>query len=314
MGIIKDIFGKDNGITEDDLKNIIGKYQETSLVECKRATDSNYNYAFKTVIGFLNKPEDKSEGLLILGMDASKGVIEKIGPIKNNSFKQNTLRNKLLADIVSIPSSERSYALEVIEVPVIGGYVTLVETQKTYPNAVFYSKSANTAYIRYSDTTHNWPLGDMFKTATIKSYPVVYLNITIKSIKHIRNNTSEYSLNIIVRNSGTSPGRDITILLYFQLLVEKGNIVVKHSKDFIEQPPDSEYSIVFRYEISQRDSMPVYPGISSHLGCLDITMDNNSELLIHPYTYENQGVEEQEFILRNKKIIERKNSYKPYLH
>ena len=38
MSIIKDLFGKDNGITENDLKNIKGKYQETSLIECKLAS------------------------------------------------------------------------------------------------------------------------------------------------------------------------------------------------------------------------------------------------------------------------------------
>ena len=83
MSIIKDLFGKDNGITENDLKNIKGKYQETSIIECKLASAlsknrSVYYNAIKTVIGFLNKPENDSAGLLMIGIDAPKGVITDI--------------------------------------------------------------------------------------------------------------------------------------------------------------------------------------------------------------------------------------------
>ena len=39
MSIIKDIFGKDNGIIENDLDNIVNKYQETSIIECKLVSD-----------------------------------------------------------------------------------------------------------------------------------------------------------------------------------------------------------------------------------------------------------------------------------
>ena len=110
MSIIKEIFGKDNGITEDDLDSIIGKYQETSRVECKIATDLHnknpnikekvYHNVIKTVLGFLNKPENNSAGLLMIGINAPHGIIKQIEPIKNNDFRQDKLKNQLHEDIL----------------------------------------------------------------------------------------------------------------------------------------------------------------------------------------------------------------------
>ena len=314
MGIIKDTFGKDNGITEEDLKNIIGRYQETSLVECKRVSGLDYSYAIKTVIGFLNKPENHSAGLLMLGMDAPNGVIEKIEPIKINDFKQNPLRNKLLADIASIPSVQRTYNLEVIEVLVTGGYVTLVEVRKSDPNAVFYSKSENTSYIRHSDTTIKWPLGDMFKTALTKSYAIVYPKL-FKKLKEDNGTRCTYQLNMAITNVGTSPGRDIIIILNFSAVYGNSEIITHYNlKEFTELQGNSIYPKRLEKDVLQNyNSKPSYPYLDLALGSFDISFDKNSILVIDTITYENRGFAKKRFKINKDELIEGDYDFTPYL-
>ena len=319
MSIIKDIFGKDNGITEDDLKNIIGRYQETSIIECKLVSDivengSAYHNVIKTAIGFLNKPENDSAGLLMIGLDAPKGVIKNIVPIKNNDFRQNTLRNKLTEDIKSIPSVNRTYTLDIIEVPLTTGYITLVEVHKTDPNAVFYSKSENTAYIRHSDTTIKWDLGDVFKTAVSKSYPIVYPKL-FEKLKEHNGTTCTYQLNITLTNVGTSPGRDIIILLNFSTVYGKGDININYNKkEFIELPGNSTNSKRLERDVLQNyNSKPPYPHLDLNLGSFDISFDKNSILIIETVTYENRGITTKNFTINNNKLIEGDYNFMPYL-
>ena len=315
MGIKKDIFGKDNGITEEDLKNIIGRYQETSLVECKRVNGLNYSYAIKTVIGFLNKPENNSGGLLMLGIDAPKGVIEKIEPIRNNDFKQNTLRNKLTEDIKSIPSVNRTYTLDIIEVPVAdGGYVTLVEARKTDPNAVFYSKSENSSYIRHSDTTIKWPLGDMFQTALTKNYPIVYPVLTLETAIPIGNNITKYSINSLLRNSGTSPGKDVVILLKFYNPTGNSRLSLTKIEGYNASSADPPYIKKLEKDILQINGKPIYPNLDLILGSFEINLDSESSLTIDSFTYESRGITTKRFMLNGGKIEDGNYNFIPYFH
>ncbi len=314
MSIIKDTFGKDNGLTENELKNIIGKHQETSLVECKRATSLDYNYAIKTVIGFLNKPENNSAGLLMIGIDAPNGIIKDIEPIKNNNFKQNTLRNKLDANIAFIPSSQRGYNLEVIEVPVTGGYVTLVEVQKADPNAVFYSKSENTAYIRHSDTTIKWDLGDMFKTALTKNYPIVYPILTLQSVISLGNNINKYSINTILRNSGTSPGKDVIILLNFRAPTGNNKLSLSDVKGYSNSVANPPYIEKLEADILQINNKPIYPNLDLILGSFSVVLVNDSSVTIDSFTYESHGITTKTFVLSGALISESNYEFIPYFH
>ncbi len=324
MSIIKEIFGKDNGITEDDLNNIIGKYQETSRVECKIATDLHnknpnikekvYHNVIKTVLGFLNKPENNSAGLLMIGINAPHGIIKQIEPIKNNDFRQDKLKNQLLADIVSIPSLNRSYTPEVFEVPVNGGYVTLVEVQKTDPNAVFYSKNENTAYIRHSDTTDYWPLGDMFKTALTKNYPIVYPVLTLETIIPINNIIIKYSINSLLRNSGTSPGKDVVVLLKFLNPLGNSRFSLTKIEGYISTPADPPYIQQLEKDILQINSKPIYQNLNLRLGNFEINLVNNSSIIIDSFTYESRGITTKRFKIGGGKIEEGAYIFTPYFH
>ena len=324
MSIIKEIFGKDNGITEDDLNNIIGKYQETSRVECKIATDLHnknpnikekvYHNVIKTVLGFLNKPENNSAGLLMIGINAPHGIIKQIEPIKNNDFRQDKLKNQLLADIVSIPSLNRSYTPEVFEVPVNGGYVTLVEVQKTDPNAVFYSKNENTAYIRHSDTTDYWPLGDMFKTALTKNYPIVYPVLTLETITPINNIIIKYSINSLLRNSGTSPGKDVVVLLKFLNPLGNSRFSLTKIEGYISTPADPPYIQQLEKDILQINSKPIYQNLNLRLGNFEINLVNNSSIIIDSFTYESRGITTKRFKIGGGKIEEGAYIFTPYFH
>ena len=312
MSLIKDTFGKDNGITEEDLNKIIGKYQETSLVECKRATDKNYSYAIKTVIGFLNKPENNSSGLLMIGIDAPKGIVSQIVPIKDDTFKQDRLRNKLVADIASIPSGERPYTLEVIEVPVKGGYVTLVEVQKTNANAVFYSKSESISYIRHSDTTPKWDLGDMFKTALTKNYPIPCPILTLEDKPAISENITKYKINSILRNLGTSPAKDVIVFLKFKNQNGNSRLSLTQIGGYKKSSADPPYIEKLEKEILQINNYPIYPHLDLILGSFEVNIDSNSSLIIDSITYESRGMTKKRFILSHGEMVEENCEFIPY--
>ena len=317
MSIIKDIFGKDNGITENDLNNIVGKYQETSIIECKLVSDmakngSAYHNVIKTVIGFLNKPENDSAGLLIIGMNAPNGIIKNIVPIKNNDFMQNTLRNKLIEDIKSIPPINR-YTLNIISVPMKEGYVSLVEVHKTDPNAVFYSKKENTAYIRHSDTTINWDLGDVFKTAMSKNYPIVYTDLILKPIMQISEGISKYSVNTILRNDGTSPGKDVVIILKFPNLINS-KISLTDISGYVTSLTEPPYDKQLESYVLNRNSKPIYPNLNLVLGGFAIKLANDSNLIIDVFTYEYHGITIQRFVLGNGNISKLPYNFTPYLY
>lgn len=317
MSIIKDLFGKENGITMSDVEGIIGKYVESSSIECKVANDSYkdiYKKIIKTAIGFLNKPENNSGGLLILGLDARKGLINGIKPVTSDEFRQDKVKNKLLDDIVSIPSSHNTYSLEVIEVPVDGGYLILVEVHKTDPNAVFYSKSENTSYIRRSDTTEKWSLGDMFKFATYKSYAIVYpiLNILKKSVSP--DNMCHISIEAKLRNDGTSPGRDVIVILKFSEVYGQTKPSIVDVKSFqLIGAGEASYFERLEMDVLQINSKPLYPSLDLIIGSFTMNFDRKSVITIDAFVYENRGITFKKFSLTCEKLTERDFPYRAYL-
>ena len=318
MSIIKDIFGKDNGITENDLNNIVGKYQETSIIECKLVSDmaknvSAYHNVIKTLIGFLNKPENDSAGLLMIGMNAPNGIIKNIVTIKNNDFMQNTLRNKLIEDIKSIPAVNR-YTLNIVSVPMKEGYVSLVEVHKTDPNAVFYSKKENTAYIRHSDTTIKWDLGDMFKTAMSKNYPIVYTDLKLQLTMSISANILKYSINTLLINDGTSPGKDVVVILKFSNPT-KGKLSLTNISGYPQaQSAEPPYVKKLEKDVLQINSKPVYPNLNLTLGSFAVNLPRDSGLIIDVFTYEYHGITIQRFVLGNGNISKFPYNFTPYLY
>lgn len=320
MTIRRDIFGKDDGFTEDDLKRLYGKYQETSQVECKgfgalsnKAAQNQkdiYHKVIMTVIGFLNKPENDSSGLLMLGVEASNGVIQNIDPIKNNDFKQDKLRNKLKEDIRSIPSKNRSYILDVLEFSVNDGFVTFIEVHKTDPNSVFYSKSENTAYIRHSDTTQKWELGDMFKVAISKSYPIVYVDLLIESVLPLSNEMSTYNIQALIKNVGTSPGQDAVVLLKFYNPTQ-GKLSL-NGGDFILSEAAPPYSKKLEKHILRINNMPIYPQLDLHIGSFSVTILKGSSFRIDAIVYEHRGITTRIFKLVEGKIQSSDYKYIPY--
>ena len=315
MSIIKDIFGRENGLTESDLQNSIGKYQETSSFECKvvdRGTNNDWKNIIKTIIGFLNKPEKKAGGLLMIGFEAPDGIIKDIHPINNNNFKQDKLRNKLLEDIASIPSGNDKYGLNVLEIPIAKGYVILAEVHKTDPNAVFYSKSENTSYIRRSDTTKNLDLGELFKISNSKSYAIVYPHMAANPILPIVNNFYKYSINVSIRNSGVSPGRDVIVFLKFSYVYGNKDPQISDIKSFQNNGAANNYFMILEKDVMQINSKPVYPHLDLNLGSFFIDFHKNTRVVIDTITYENRGYTMKKFILANGKFDGCDYEFHPY--
>lgn len=317
MNIIYQIFKKENGITYNDLKSLVGSYQETSKVECKgNITKGNFDKSvIRPVIGFLNKPEEP-EGLLILGVKASKGVIEDICMLNTNEFYgQDSLRNQILDTIKSIPSSERTYSMDVLKIVNPNEShkdAFLIEVKKEKYNAVFYSKNDYTSYIRKSDTTKELSLSEIFQIAQERSNAIV-----IPILKHLHVSCYRslyfYQFNIGLHNSGTSPGRDIVLILKFRYLNGNGGCIIEKIEGFNVIVPEGNYFKRLERDLMQNNSKPLYPYMELEIGRFMVKLFENTEIEIETDAYENHGVTVVKWKVSHGEVCETYNAYKPYL-
>ncbi|MCL4420178.1 MAG: ATP-binding protein [Candidatus Thermoplasmatota archaeon] len=330
--MIKDTFGKENGITEEDLRKLIGTFQETSLAECKtiaRGSKISYDGIIKSVIGFLNKL-DGSGGLLIVGLSAQNGTIDGIQPINSEKFRQGPMRSKILNDVASIPGGVEKFSLDVLEVLVGGGWVELVEVHKVDPNAVFYSKSQNTSYIRRGDSTEPLDIGELFRLALIRSYPVVYLDLKLKNstlnsqIQHEslrssdQNSSTErsytYMVEIFIGNSGVMPGTNIEIGLGFYMIEGSRNVSIENMVGLEETNKIPPYFRQYERYLHPNNSKPIYPGINFKLGGFSLKAEYGSKIGIRADLFEQHGYTSRIFEIYNGNLNSKKPDFHSYLN
>lgn len=332
MLLIKDIFGKENGITEEDLRKLIDTFQETSLTECKTIAEGrkeSYDGIIKSVIGFLNKL-DGSGGLLIVGLSAQNGTIDGIQPINSEKFRQGPMRSKILNDVASIPGGVEKFSLDVLEVLAGGGWVELVEAHKVDPNAVFYSRSQNTSYIRRGDSTEPLDIGELFRLALMRSYPVVYLDLKLKDsalnsqIQHESLQSSDqnsltewsytYTVEIFIGNSGVMPGTNIEISLGFYMIEGSSNISIENVDGLGDLSASRPFFRRYEKYLHPNDSKPVYPGIIFKLGGFSLKAEYGSKIGIQADLFEQHGRTSRIFEIYNGNLNSKKSDFHSYLN
>src|SRR3989344_2141413 len=119
--ILKEIFGKESGITEDDIKNnIINKYKESIKFECKelRSIDDKdkEQCLIKPIVSFLNT--NKKHGLLALGIKAKSKMPTNIVPVNKKLLDEEKIKRYITSGISSIQKQARFPNYEIEEVKI----------------------------------------------------------------------------------------------------------------------------------------------------------------------------------------------------
>ena len=291
MKIIKSIFDKETGITERDLNKVIGIEQETSIIECKRLNSQKdiRELVIKPLVGFLNKL-DNSGGLLLLGFDAHNRKIERIVPIKDDSLRQDRIRNKTLDSIGSIPSSANGFTCDVIEIDVTNGFVILVEVSRTHPYAVFYSKIDNQGWIRKADSTKAIEIGELFLIVGERNYPIVYPVLGLVSRRVSTNGGHSCEVKIVLKNKGTAPGLDIVGILVFEPKHNDTEFSIRSNNKDFEISTDDRNNPRLVFKLFQPIKMPSYPQLDLNVGNFDILTPKDIEIEIKMTVYERKGL------------------------
>lgn len=314
MSIVESIFGKDNNITEQDLKNLIGKTQETSKVECKRIMGNpNFEHVvIRSIVGFLNKI-DNDGGLLLLGVEATKGKIDDIKPIEDESFRRDKIRDKIQNLIGYIPISKHPFSLDVNEVNFGEGFVILIEVRRTNPNAVFFSKGENKAYIRRADSTQDLGISELFQIAHLRNYPIVYALLDLTRQVPPQNSLFPCPINVLVRNDGTAPGRDIYGQIDFFKPQGIGAVIIEPSSDLKASVPKNGAFERLEFTIFQPLKMPSYPTLDLIVGNCIIYLPRNVEIKIIMTVFENRGKTITNATLKDGELNTYQPEYIPYM-
>ena len=314
MEIIKSMFGKETGITESELRSLVGTEQETSIIECKRLVSKSdiHKLVIEPLIGFLNKV-DNSGGLLLLGFKATKGKIEDIEPLTDQSLHQDKLRDRIRDSIRSIPSVTYGFSYDVIEVNVNSGFVILIEAHRTNPNAVFYSKSENQAYIRRADSTIRLEISELFQIAELRNYPIVFPVLNLTATPSMQEILYFCPIQVLIRNVGTAPGRDIIGTIDFTMKGTNHGFSISSIKGFKVSHPGNGDIPRLEFDVFQPSKKPSYPNLDLVAGNFLIYIAQGEELEIQMRVYESRGLSMTTATLINGILAQSDPEYTPYL-
>jgi len=281
VSLIKDLLGKDEGITYKDIKRLEGKYVESSEIECKEVpndTDNNFvnDKIIKPLCGFLNKETD-SRGLLILGAKAGKEFIEKLSPFGDSKYSASGLTNIVKDRIVPIGAEVSKFSVDAIPVRTgKGKQIILIEVSKTDPFIYYYNKETNLAYERRADKTVEIPLSELFKRVESKRRAklIIYLE-EVKTSNYPSLKTRDVAVNLI--NNGNLPGKSV---IGFLRIYSETTLTSYRSTSII-----SSSGLLQDVSLKHRDTLNtfrfgphfpeplVYPGIKYGIGELHIRYD-----------------------------------------
>ena len=190
MTIIRELFSKDQGITKQDVENLTGKVQETFDIECKLVPDKvtkdqKEDMIIKPVIGFLNKI-DNTGGLLILGAQAPKELIERIKPFSVGLLSQSQVVDVIKGNVAPIPFSTNSFTLNVQSVSYENSMqVILVEVGKNDSKTFYYSKFSNTSYERKGQSTEKLEISELFRRVEFNRTAKVYMEVVNEGVENL---------------------------------------------------------------------------------------------------------------------------------
>lgn len=201
MSKVKDIFGKDLGITLSDIEDaiesdLLHENDEIELTDADRFPTKKE--AIKKIGSELVSLLNSGRGMLIVGLAENDDKIE-IRCVKTFKNKEQ-IRASVFDKIGSIPTNIKPFKLDIIPVSCKDGNIFLVEVQSNDLDCIYYSKIDNNVYIRRGDEAKSLELPDFLELLAKKNYARIYTEFQQK------NDTESYLFDITLINEGLEPG------------------------------------------------------------------------------------------------------------
>lgn len=293
MSLIEKYLGTDDA---EGLRQLVGRRHENEELECKSYTENIIAKSIRkdiiaALIGFLNRL-DGSGGLLMIGVQASHGLIERIAPVIAAETNLEALRSSILDTISSVPYRPQPFDLVYRPINFEGGKVILVEVHTSRDDVVFYSRSMNVSYMRKGDSTYILKLEDTFQLVLARSKPKPYFAIFHRYpvdaqtteqqsfALNIGNDGSVVGMNVFCRiRVSATPGSSIDLVGTNIRLTSSEGVSNDRSYSFGTGFPPNSY--------------PLYPGVLFHVGELKVVTTIGSLSHIFIEIFEHKGKTEQ---------------------
>ena len=226
MSKVKDILGKDSGITLSNIEDAINSdllhendeieltdadrfiTEPTLRISQQKRKENQTQKIVSELTSFLNS--GRGMGLLFLGLEERNNKIIKkcVKTFKN----KEQIRSLVVNQIGVIPTNTRPFKLNIIPVSCDDGEnIFLVEVQSNDLNCIYYSKVDNNVYIRQGDEAKSLSIPDFLELLAQKNYARIFLELVQKT----EQDSDSYLFNINLHNEGIEPGRYVNTVLHF---------------------------------------------------------------------------------------------------
>lgn len=222
--LIKNIFGKESGVTEEDIKvKVMGILKESVFIDYKRVDGSNKritknesrNLIMPEITAFLNKMSPEG-GVLALGIDAKDKIpTDIIGVDGSAIINDSALRDWILNDISSVP---RALEFPIIEIETVvienSKKVYFIEIHPADLNVLYFYRGDGSAYVREIDTTRKLSLEESIRIIDVKRTAKLYANLEQIDFR-IEDDFAIYKVKIVFNNLGNKPAANVSGMYLF---------------------------------------------------------------------------------------------------
>jgi len=325
--LFKTVFGKDRGISLDDIKRIIvSKVNESPFFEYKRIKENSLienqeNRAREIImpelVAFLNKINNQG-GILVLGVDAKHKVPTEIIGIETKFISDETkLRDWIINDILSVPNYSEFPTIEIESIDFLEGKrIYLIEVHPKDMNVIYFTRTDNCAYKREVDTTRKIPLEETVRLVENKKIAKLFI-ILEESKLRVEGDTVKCEVKVVFNNSGHIPAFYVTTFLLFNLIHSEGNfknVKISFSRIPLFRETSNINTCLKSYEANF--SAPFYPSRRLVQGYIDIEFNREDTLELKVEIDEQKGRSNQTFLFTKKGMeeITDKKIFTPYVH
>jgi len=250
--------------------------------ECAGSEGELRELIMKSVVGFLNS--DTGEGLLILGVGGRERA-EKLVCVPRELLGQDRdvvmskIRNWVFNYLASIPPMIVAPRLLVkvfdcrdCELEGQEGWIILIYVKRAF-DALYYSKTDNTAYQRRGSETRRLTLEEAIHIVNAMRQPIIIILMRPAVIeKHI------VKLNLFARNIGSIPANVGASLVK---VYKKAKILPSNLETYLDIPRytalckrfENEKAIRFQANIGGRSKLPAFPKVNLRIGEIMIWLE-----------------------------------------
>lgn len=316
MSKLKEIFGKDAGITIEDIDDAIKSgilyendeieftdvdsfiTQKKELSKDKRKNNRNIKIVSE-LISFLNSGQGR--GVLILGLQEKNDeiIIKGVETLKNKEQIRTIVKN-----IGTIPDNPNAFKINTLPVS-NEKKLFIVEVKNNDLDCLYYSKIDNNVYVRRGEEAKSLKMDEFLDLIAKKNHARIFLEINEKQ------DDSFFILDLILKNEGMEPGRYVTanfkvfsvpeLNYFFEGKIEKQNEQIVDGTLTIGNEPlisfDENKIAIVSFKATAgypHSSILIYPGLEGKIGSISIEK-TKLKMVIDLDIYENKGKSEQTF-------------------